>query len=708
VPMRSAAATAALSLALSLAMVAVASAAGLFLEDFNLGAPTAPLTYANPHSWDIYPTGFDARQNGTWAQRAQHGPDCGRPGFPFTTANSHPISSTSDMVFVCNNHVMTATGLAGYAAIYMVPPAMADFSAGTATIKFEMSTLRTSSRDWVYFTLMPFDGHNKFAYNSLDQAIPPYNINVHLAGENVLTATQRSGNGVDTRIDGDGFTTWDMVQAANGVAPDAARRDIFEIDVSRTHLRVCLTGNSAGQTYTYRGSGFCWIDTDLPESLSPSLWNDQAVFMITHVAYNPEKSCSSEDDQFMIVHNATGDANCPPNTWHWDNVSINPASQFTIINPVQQFAAFSDPSAANTVTFPAPAPSNAFLSYIADGDCSQQRFSVNGGLSWISAIPQPATTQCAHPENGGEYWTPIPEGTTAVRFTGEPTFGRWAAAGIAIWSAGRPTFVLPTPAPTPVATVAPTTNPTPAPTAAPTATPVNALAFLIGLFNPPGTPSSTPSSAPTAPASSAPSAVPASAAPVSAAAVTGVQTQNKTTASAPAVVPTSFHSSWVSQSANVSLPGGRTTQLIVRFRNSGTASWVKGVPGQQANLAVSGEGAKLTYGWPSADRVAVQTEDVVAPGEVATFEFDVRIPSVAASYRLDLRPVVDGTTWLEDQGVFFTLTSQGLPQHEALAAFAWILESFSSMALGVFLLVLLGLLYLLARVLPRLRRTRFA
>jgi len=132
------------------------------------------------------------------------------------------------------------------------------------------------------------------------------------------------------------------------------------------------------------------------------------------------------------------------------------------------------------------------------------------------------------------------------------------------------------------------------------------------------------------------------------------------------------------------------------------------VPGQQANLAVSGEGANLGSGWPTADRVAVQLEDVVAPGEVATFEFDVRVPSVAASYRLDVRPVIDGTAWLEDDGVFFTLTSQGVPQHENLTALmnavASILESFSTLAVGVFGLVLLGLLFLLARLVPRLRR----
>jgi len=75
--MRTAVTTLLLTLSLTLGTVALAAAAGLFLEDFNLGAPTAPLTYSNPNGWDIFPSGLDTRQNGTWAQRAHHGPDRG-------------------------------------------------------------------------------------------------------------------------------------------------------------------------------------------------------------------------------------------------------------------------------------------------------------------------------------------------------------------------------------------------------------------------------------------------------------------------------------------------------------------------------------------------------------------------------------------------------------------------------------------------------
>ncbi|HYK97542.1 MAG TPA: hypothetical protein VEU77_04035, partial [Candidatus Acidoferrales bacterium] len=157
----------AISCVLTAGIVGVAAAAGFFLETFD-GAPATPLSYSNPHSWDIVLTGLDTRENGSAVQVAQHGPNCDRPGFPYTAANTHPISSVADQVFICNNHVMTANGIVGYGAIYMTPPAMADFSAGTARISFDMSTLRTAARDWVYFTLAPFEGHNKFAYNNQD------------------------------------------------------------------------------------------------------------------------------------------------------------------------------------------------------------------------------------------------------------------------------------------------------------------------------------------------------------------------------------------------------------------------------------------------------------------------------------------------------------------------------------------------------------
>ena len=66
--------------------------------------------------------------------------------------------------------------------------------------------------------------------------------------------------------------------------------------------------------------------------------------------------------------------------------------------------------------------------------------------------------------------------------------------------------------------------------------------------------------------------------------------------------------------------------------------------------------AGLGVGWPSANRVAFQSEASVPPGGVATFVFQVRAPMTPGVYAINLRPVIDAVTWMEDQGVFLYVT----------------------------------------------------
>jgi len=55
--------------------------------------------------------------------------------------------------------------------------------------------------------------------------------------------------------------------------------------------------------------------------------------------------------------------------------------------------------------------------------------------------------------------------------------------------------------------------------------------------------------------------------------------------------------------------------------------------------------------WPYYDRAAVQAEPIVGEQGIATFSF--RVKGVAPGvFRLHLRPVVDGITWLEDEGIY--------------------------------------------------------
>jgi hypothetical protein len=129
---------------------------------------------------------------------------------------------------------------------------------------------------------------------------------------------------------------------------------------------------------------------------------------------------------------------------------------------------------------------------------------------------------------------------------------------------------------------------------------------------------------------------------------------------APAVVIDSgWHDAYVSQSPDPTLAPGEVTTLVLALKNSGFRGWYAGVPGQSANLGTSAptdvDRYDLAYGWLSGNRLATTSTSYVGPGQIGWFAFQVRAPAAPGSYRLDVRGVIDGTTWLEDQGIYFTI-----------------------------------------------------
>ncbi len=124
----------------------------------------------------------------------------------------------------------------------------------------------------------------------------------------------------------------------------------------------------------------------------------------------------------------------------------------------------------------------------------------------------------------------------------------------------------------------------------------------------------------------------------------------------PSASDNGLHSAWVDQTAVPALQPAAAQAVTLRFRNSGTKTWQKGVAGSQVALGINGDNTSfsalgMNVGWPSANRVAVQNESAVAPGGIASFTFVVKAPLGAGLVNIPLRPVVDGVSWLEDQGV---------------------------------------------------------
>ena len=121
-----------------------------------------------------------------------------------------------------------------------------------------------------------------------------------------------------------------------------------------------------------------------------------------------------------------------------------------------------------------------------------------------------------------------------------------------------------------------------------------------------------------------------------------------------------FHSTWQQQSPYLIMAPGQISDFWIRFSNSGTEPWVRGVWGKQANLGLNGDDRSpyalgMAANWLWEDRIATTTAAVVQPGDIAEFRFSVRAPMTRGVYRLNLRPVIDGTVWMEDQGVFWII-----------------------------------------------------
>ena len=81
-------------------------------------------------------------------------------------------------------------------------------------------------------------------------------------------------------------------------------------------------------------------------------------------------------------------------------------------------------------------------------------------------------------------------------------------------------------------------------------------------------------------------------------------------------------------------------------------------PGQDRMSPLGGDGTagSLATGWPQFNRIAIQPAPYVGPGQVAWFQFTIQAPMTPGYYRLYLRPLIEGATWLEDFGVFWLVT----------------------------------------------------
>jgi hypothetical protein len=116
-----------------------------------------------------------------------------------------------------------------------------------------------------------------------------------------------------------------------------------------------------------------------------------------------------------------------------------------------------------------------------------------------------------------------------------------------------------------------------------------------------------------------------------------------------------LHSRWVTQSPLGVVDLGDVTTLSISFRNVGSSTWIRG-SSAEARLGIVNNDRRFfelgfAHDWLAPDRPAAQLEDVVSPGSLANFSFQIR-GAVTGVHRIPLRPLVEGVTWMEDEGAY--------------------------------------------------------
>lgn len=136
---------------------------------------------------------------------------------------------------------------------------------------------------------------------------------------------------------------------------------------------------------------------------------------------------------------------------------------------------------------------------------------------------------------------------------------------------------------------------------------------------------------------------------------------------AEAACPPNYSAQWNSQSySEVARRAGKRVQSWIWYKNVGCNTWAfqnrakigtwNPEPGQDQNSAIGGAGGSCVYThWTTCNRV-LMAQTSVTPGNLASFTFDVMAPvGGSGSYRVYMRPVIDGVTWMEDYGVWWQI-----------------------------------------------------
>lgn len=429
---------------------------------FTGGVGVPPVLFQNHSDFQAFDVQTHVRGSEGWADngvgpmQADHSGatcagDANNNNFP-----THVVDSYAKATYVCNDHLMTAIDGSGYTEIVVTPNFYADWTDQSATFSFEVSSHRTSTRDWLEFVITP----------------PETALVLHAAGPDIqcchpggppaikiehLGAENKNGTPAQ-RFDLKNGDFQRLALSSLYVADSKATRDTFKITITpQNTLTLTKTGEPEGVLTLF-------------DNVPTGNTFKQGVLQVVHHSYTPDKGTCFQNS----CPSGAGTAG----TWHWDNFDVSPAAvkfPLTIIHATRRQVT----GGGGAVHFVAPAPTGSYLRFSAVG----QPY-----LNGVKLTPQVPWQQF---ESANTFVVPVPAGTQDVNITLDGIGwyqGPLQAKDFNLWSKNGAS---PPPA-TATATTAPSTS-TPT-TVPPTATTIPATQTPV----PTSTASSTPTSVPTA------------------------------------------------------------------------------------------------------------------------------------------------------------------------------------------------------------------
>ena len=407
------------------------------------GAPATPQAFSDP-SWDITYSAVGHGELGAPGDASgavvQHGSACQSPGVDGSVRHTAP--TYADHIFQCANHMMTyPPGVTS--AIRLVPNQVVDLTSGEGRVRFDVSTLSLSSRDWLSLFIQD--------WSVQEQKITDSNIPSAQGNPRNAFHFEQGVCGSFTSEPG----TW-VIEYYNSNRSETCIAPSHSVDEVLTRSAVTRTTFEA--VINRNGHVKFWLPTlnhvIAEGDVAPFTW-DRGVVTFIHNSYNPEKGTNP----------LTGGSVGERNTWHWDNISVTPGLPFEIIKTDHRG---SNTAAVDTFNFSTPLPADSVVRFEAFSDTGAGAVRVAfGNGPWVTPTKMSAHTK---PENAVSYTVAGVEGATSI--TIEVVQGGYGFVrdinNVSAYALGVAPSTPPTGTATPTATASPSPSPTMTPSPSPT------------------------------------------------------------------------------------------------------------------------------------------------------------------------------------------------------------------------------------------------